>query len=482
MHLARAAGLEGFQKLLVLKRILPHLSADPDFVRMFLAEARLAAILDHPNVVQVFDIGRDANDYFFTMEYVYGETLQGILRDARQRNEPLPIEHAVTIGVGAALGLHYAHDRVGFDGMPLQLVHRDVSPTNVMVTYDGCVKVADFGIAKVTTRTDVTQAGIRKGKVPYMSPEQCVAGPLDRRSDVFALGIVLYECTTMMRLFDGDNEFGIMNRIVNGDFPPPSTRRAGYPRELEQIVLRALARDRDHRYASAGALAADLEQFARDRRLRATQAGLGEYMHARFAPRPFPFGALLGGSPQARHSSSGAAFMSPGTSLPPISMPSDVTPASSPSATAASQRSRVSWPSVSTPNNTLRQAAIGLGLVAALSIVALVATWIYVRQEFAPVTTSPSTAAPNGSGTSAPAPASAAPPGIIVPAGSPVPAPTSILAPGPATESSHADADPDGETDRANPRRRKKPPKKAPTEPAPPVAESKADIDAFLPD
>ncbi|MBC8068895.1 MAG: serine/threonine protein kinase, partial [Deltaproteobacteria bacterium] len=366
VHLARAAGLEGFQKLVVLKRILPHLSADPEFVRMFLAEARLAAILDHSNVVQVFDIGKDGRDYFFTMEYVYGENLHTLLKVVRRRGEPLPIEHALTIAIGAASGLHYAHERVGFDGMPLQLVHRDVSPTNVMITYDGCVKMADFGIAKVTSRTDVTQAGIRKGKVPYMSPEQCRAEPLDRRSDVFALGIALYECTTMQRLFEGDNEFGVMNRIVNGDVPLPSTKRENYPKELERIVMKALARDRDKRYATAKELVADLERFSRDRRLRTGQSALGDYMHGVFEPRPFPFGALLGTQANA------AALVPTGEgsglresqSIPGLRLPPDITPASHPSMTVSGSRSRSqvgSVGSMSAPRGgTLRGVAIGL--------------------------------------------------------------------------------------------------------------------------
>jgi serine/threonine protein kinase len=294
VHLARAGGLEGFEKLVVLKRILPHLSADPHFIKMFLAEARLAAILDHPNVVQVFDLGYDEGDYYFTMEFVYGENLQGILRQARRQRQRLPFEVAIGIGIGAATGLHYAHERVGWDGQPLGIVHRDVSPTNVMVTYEGCVKVADFGIAKVTSRTDVTRAGMRKGKVPYMSPEQCRAEKLDRRCDVFSLGIVLYECSTGTRLFDGDNEFGVMNRIVNGDIKLPTGVRSGYPRELERIVMKALSVDKNRRYQNSLELRHDLERFARDRKMDVGDAALGRFMHQMFSPQPYPWGALMG--------------------------------------------------------------------------------------------------------------------------------------------------------------------------------------------
>ncbi|HWB78046.1 MAG TPA: protein kinase [Nannocystaceae bacterium] len=419
VHLARAAGLEGFQKLVVLKRILPHLSADPEFVRMFLAEARLAAILDHPNVVQVFDIGKENRDYFFTMEYVYGENLHTLLKVVRRRGDALPLEHALTVGIGAASGLHYAHERVGFDGMPLQIVHRDVSPTNVMITYDGCVKMADFGIAKVTSRTDVTRAGIRKGKVPYMSPEQCRAEPLDRRSDVFAIGIALYECTTMQRLFEGDNEFGVMNRIVNGDVPLPSTKREGYPKELERIVMKALARDRDKRYATGAELAADLERFARDRRIRIGQAALGEYMHAMFEPRPFPFGALLGSPSQAA-----AAALATGegsglrSSVPAMRVPNDITPASHPSMTAASRsRSQIgSVAVVQRGGGTLRGVAIGLGLVAAVALVAVGGGVAFMKMN---------------EGNSTPAPASAPPTPAAAAVGGVAPTPA-VQAPAPA--------------------------------------------------
>ncbi len=425
VHLARAAGLEGFQKLVVLKRILPHLSADPEFVRMFLAEARLAAILDHSNVVQVFDIGKEGADYFFTMEYVYGENLQTILRAVRRKGDTLPLELAVALVMGAACGLHYAHDRVGFDGVPLQIVHRDVSPTNVMVTYDGCVKVADFGIAKVTSRTDVTQAGIRKGKVPYMSPEQCRAQPLDRRSDVYALGIVLYECATMGRLFDGENEFGVMNRIVNGDVPPPSTKRQNFPKDLERIIMKALASDRERRYASGGELAADLERFARERRLRVSQAALGEFMHGLFEPRPFPFGALLGTPGRSAASSTATGEHGSGMqhgSVPAIRMPRDVTPVSHPSQTSTSGRSRVNYSAVHRPSGTLRGVTIGLGVVAAMAVVGLGAVWAFGDRG-----TTPSPPAGVGTTVSAPAPAAAS---VTAPAVAPVaPAAASVTAP-----------------------------------------------------
>lgn len=386
VHLARAPGIEGFEKLVVLKRILPHLSADPHFVKMFLAEARLAAILEHNNIVQVFDLGRHDDDYFFTMEFVYGETLYSVLRAARRMGQQLPLEHSITMGIGTAAGLHYAHERVGFDGKPLGIVHRDVSPSNVMLTYDGCVKVTDFGIAKVTSRTDVTQAGTRKGKVPYMSPEQCRAKDLDRRSDIFALGIVLYEASTQSRLFDGEDEFGVMNRIVNGDIEPPSSRRSGYPKELERIVMKALSTDRNRRYKTARGLQLDLEKFAREKKLTATPSHLSKWMHDTFRPQPFPWGALVGdggASPHAALSTlaeRGQGLGSGSAPQIPQSRP-EQTPYSNGGASwnqssAGSLGSAVASYQTSgtrggSKNSTLRGVAIGLGCVAGVAVAGL---------------------------------------------------------------------------------------------------------------
>ncbi|MBL4688827.1 MAG: serine/threonine protein kinase, partial [Nannocystaceae bacterium] len=369
VHLARHNAIEGFQKLVVLKQILPHLSRDRHFVRMFLAEARVAALLDHPNIVQTFDLGRDEDDYFFTMEFVYGENLTGLLKAFRKTGLVLGFEHIVTIGKGAACGLHYAHERVGFDGRPLGMVHRDVSPTNIMVTYEGCVKVADFGIAKVITRTDVTRAGIRKGKVPYMSPEQCRAEQIDRRSDIFSLGIVMHEMITGERLFDGDNEFGVMNTIVNGTIPPPSVTRAGVPKELDRIVCRALERDKTKRYQTARELQLDLEAFARKVAMRAEVSALGEVMHHLFRPQPYPWGALMGdGVSNAAHLHTIADSREVSGSSVRIPSRTDVTSGGGARVTNSHAGSIGARGTVITTadrrRGTLRGVAIGLGVVA----------------------------------------------------------------------------------------------------------------------
>jgi serine/threonine protein kinase len=288
IYLARVpgVGIEGFEKLIVLKKILPQHALDPELLRMFLDEARLTATLTHPHITEVYDVGTTGDTPFFTMEYVHGANLRQVMKVANGSDpKPLPLEHAVGIVAAAASGLHYAHDKLGPGGEPLHIVHRDVSPSNVLVSYDGAVKVSDFGIAKWTFQRTQTQEGALKGKFAYMSPEQCRGQPLDRRSDVFALGTILYELTTGQPPFRADSDYAILNAIVAGTVPrphwPPGER--DYPPELETIVLRALARDPADRYPTAQALQVDLEAFARAERLEVSTVALGSYMQALFA-------------------------------------------------------------------------------------------------------------------------------------------------------------------------------------------------------
>ena len=294
LFLVRTTGLQGFQKIVALKRILPQFSGDPDFVQMFLDEARLAASLDHPNVAQVYDIGRDGSDYFFTMEYVHGEDLRRILRAVRESDGRMPSSHAVAIASGVAAGLHHAHSRIGYDGVPLGLVHRDVSPTNVLLSYDGAVKVVDFGVAKAAASSHTTTEGTRKGKAAYMSPEQCRGEPVDARSDVFAIGILLYEMCTMRRAFAGDNEFAIMRKIVEGELVSPRDVVPDMLPELEAILLRAMAFDREERYPTARELQLDLDALARERKWHGSQAALSEYLVYLFGDKPYPWEGVPG--------------------------------------------------------------------------------------------------------------------------------------------------------------------------------------------
>src|SRR5262245_23002660 len=194
-------------------------------------------------MVQVHDIGEQDGSYFVAMEYVHGEDVRQLLAKVRERNEEVPLDHVVAMITATAAGLHHAHEKLSPTGVPLGLVHRDVCPANILLGYDGSVKLVDFGMAKAALRSTKTASGSLKGKASYMSPEQCVGKPVDRRTDTFALGIVLFELATARRLFKGANEFVTMTAIVEGTLPRPSTIRADLPPALDEIVLRALARE-----------------------------------------------------------------------------------------------------------------------------------------------------------------------------------------------------------------------------------------------
>ena len=278
--LARSSGIEGFERHVVIKRIHPERALDEHAVKMFLDEARLAAALHHANIVQVHDIGQENGEYFFAMEYIHGEDLRRLLAHASSHGEKIPFEHVVTIVSAAASALHYAHDYRN-----LGIVHRDVSPANIIVGYDGGVKVVDFGIAKAALRSQETQSGTLKGKISYMSPEQCMGQPVDRRSDVFALGVVLYELSTVRRLFKGSSDFLTMSQIVAGNVPKPSMHRPDLPPALEEIVMKALALDADDRYQSAEEMRMALDRSGP----RSSTSELADYMRMVFGRRSEPW-------------------------------------------------------------------------------------------------------------------------------------------------------------------------------------------------
>jgi len=283
LFVARITAAHGFEKRVALKRILASHADDEQFIEMLLGEARLAATLDHPNIVQVYDVGEVDGTYFFTMEYVFGSDLRKIVRACQTRGTWPGPELVLQIIIGTATGLHYAHEKEREDGELLGLVHRDVSPSNILVSHDGGVKLVDFGIARVSAMQSTTAQGVLKGKVPYMSPEQCRGEPLDRRSDIFSLGIILWELSTRRRLFAGDNDVAVAGKICNNDVPRPSSIVPGYPPELEEIVLKALARDPALRYATAQELQLDLEEYARDARMLLSSARLAGFMGDLFA-------------------------------------------------------------------------------------------------------------------------------------------------------------------------------------------------------
>ena len=284
IYLASASGIEGFEKLCVLKRILPMLATNREFVQMFLDEARIAASLMHSNIAQVFDIGADQGSYYFVMELLRGEDVRRLLQTNVQRKRFIPYEHVVTVITGVCAGLHYAHEMHGKDGRPLQLVHRDISPQNVFVTHDGGVKLCDFGIAKSAAQLTETRVGTLKGKIRYMSPEQCSSDPLDRRSDVFSLSIVLWEMMTLRRLFTGKSDFEIFKAIVETPPPPPSEFRRDVPAGLEAIVMKGLSHRREDRFQTAQELQLALEDWARAERVPTSPIRLAGFMSELFGP------------------------------------------------------------------------------------------------------------------------------------------------------------------------------------------------------
>jgi serine/threonine protein kinase len=261
VYLALSGDVPGFRTLVVVKRILPHLASNAQFIRMFLDEARLAALLDHPNIVRIIEVGHDGEDYFLVMELVQGKPLSAVLRKAaREHKPPSPALTSYLISQ-AAHGLAYAHTLTDGEGRPLGVVHRDVSPQNVLISFEGAVKMIDFGVARAFGRVAHTSPGGLKGKIDYMSPEQASAEEVDHRADVFALGVVLWEAVTGRRLFRRETELATMRAIVDDPIPHPA-EIASIPPELDAIVMRALRKRKDARYASAQEMAAALERFA----------------------------------------------------------------------------------------------------------------------------------------------------------------------------------------------------------------------------
>jgi serine/threonine protein kinase len=289
IFLARATAMAGLERHVVLKRVRAELSSDPHFARMFLDEARLAAQLHHPNIAQVYDIGRLGGAYFFTMEYVHGADLRSIGQVLASEGRPMPVALALHIAAGALAALHHAHDRVGPDGQLLGIVHRDVSPSNVMVAYEGTIKLVDFGVAKATQNKEETVAGSLKGKISYLSPEQIRNKPVDRRSDIFSLGIILYELLTGARLFRRGGDLASMGAILNEEVPPPSTRRPEISPELDAIVMRALQKDRERRYPTAADMLEAIERLGLREQHLLSSTAMSRFLTELLGERPLPW-------------------------------------------------------------------------------------------------------------------------------------------------------------------------------------------------
>ncbi len=279
IFLARQTGIGGFEKLVVVKRILPNLAREKAFVEMFLDEAVIAAQLNHPNVVQIYDLGQAGDDYYIAMEYLEGESLGHLAREGAGARKPLSPGLSAGIIAQVCDGLHYAHNFEDDNGKPLNIVHRDISPHNVIVLFSGMVKVVDFGIAKAATKMHQTRVGTLKGKLAYMSPEQCMGSEVDARSDIFSLGVVFWELLTSRRLFKRDVEPAMIRAIVDEPIPKVRDARISVPEKLAAIADRALEKDPQKRFPSASEMAAALRQYLRDESIEAQAEQISAYTH-----------------------------------------------------------------------------------------------------------------------------------------------------------------------------------------------------------
>ena len=259
VHLGRRLGPEGFGRTVAVKRLHSHFTTDPEFVTMFMDEVRIVARIRHPNVVAMVDVIESSQGLFLVMEYIHGESFSKLLRTCRSAGTPIPVSTVGAIMHGVLLGLHAAHETRGDDNAMLGVVHRDVSPQNIILGLDGVARVLDFGVAKAAGRVQVTREGQIKGKLAYMAPEQ-IRGKGDRRADVFAASVVLWESLTGRRLHEGARDVDIVTRVVKGDFPKPSAFRPDVSPTVDAIVMRGLAIDPEHRYPTALAMALDLER------------------------------------------------------------------------------------------------------------------------------------------------------------------------------------------------------------------------------
>jgi eukaryotic-like serine/threonine-protein kinase len=293
VYLAVAHGPGGVNKLVVLKALLPDLSAEPYALSMFLDEARLAAQLNHPNVVQTYEVGTEGDRHVIVMEYLEGQALSTVIKRSEQAGRPLSLALHLRIIVSALEGLHYAHELRAYDGAPLLLVHRDVSPQNVFVTYDGQVKVLDFGIAKAATSSTHTATGIVKGKIAYMAPEQTIADVVDRRADIYSIGCMLWAAATGRKLWKDTPDVHIMRRVINGEIPTPQSANPSCDDELNRIVMKALATDQNLRYHTALELQQDLEAYCERLRESVKQKDIARHVATLFADKRAEIKALV---------------------------------------------------------------------------------------------------------------------------------------------------------------------------------------------
>ena len=371
---ARQRGVQRSDQIVAIKRILPHLSDNDEFVRMFIDEAKLAAQLSHPNIVQIFDLGKAGGSYYIAMEYVDGRDLRSLLRKVREYKLPVPERLAASIIMKVASALDYAHRKRAIDDKELRLVHRDISPQNILISFDGVVKLVDFGIAKAANKSAQTQSGALKGKLLYMSPEQALSQPLDGRSDLYSLGLVLAELLTGERCFQADSELGVLEKVRMGKVVPARMVNPNLSREMGTILDKALQKDMDLRYASARLLERDLKELLAERGAEPGNGELADYVHTMLKGTREEVEALLA----ARY-----PVPSAGPAAPPA-----VQTATAPAGPARRLEDAPTLPGVDTvtlapapaavPHRARRQVRPGL-VVAFLAVAAAAAAWLLLR-------------------------------------------------------------------------------------------------------
>jgi len=281
LYRAKLTGVQGFEKLIAIKKILAHLSTEENLVTSFIDEAKLAALLHHENIVQIYDFGNLDGDYYIAMEYLFGKDLRAIIQKAAKTDQPLGMENILYIAIRICAGLDYSHTLKDLQGKALNIIHRDINPQNVLVTYEGQVKIIDFGIAKAASHNSKTKENLIKGKLAYMSPEQANGGSIDHRSDIFSTGIILYELLADRRMFQGET-LHILSLVREAQYDPPAEVIADLPPKLNAILLRALAKAPEDRYQSCGEMLADLEECAFQLSLRPNSRSFARYMKSLF--------------------------------------------------------------------------------------------------------------------------------------------------------------------------------------------------------
>jgi TonB family protein len=420
---ARMKGVEGFQKTVAIKKILPHLTDSSDFVSMFVDEAKLAAQLTHNNIIHIYDLGKIGDDYFIAMEFVDGRDLRTILNTAREKSQALPMGLALLVASRLASALDYAHRMKDFESRPLGLVHRDVSPQNVLISFEGDIKLCDFGIVKAVSKASKTQMGALKGKLQYMSPEQAWGRPVDARSDIFSLGSLLFEMLTGRRLFPGDSEMSVLDAVREGRIQAPRDLDPRLPLEVNALVLRALAKEPGDRFESAGAMQREVDSILGSLKPPPSAHELSSYMRRLFGVEGRPEAAAAPTAPPPTPAAAPAASAAAPTSAP---APAGGRPASVPLAAAPAAAPMSGF------DDALAEAPAGgknllwFGL-AALAVLAVAAWFLFGRGgtpapppapdagSTAPAAVeAPAPPAPEGSPAAAPAPADAATPDAAV--------------------------------------------------------------------